>query len=116
MKAQTRRLTFRGCMCCTVPQLAAPRRRINPRRTHAGGGSPIAFAAAAPGGGPSTPPQSGSGSASASKPHRIDTHHHTAPPKFIDEMRALLQPPTIAWTIEKSLEDMDKAGVETSIT
>ena len=31
-------------------------------------------------------------------------------------MRALLQPPTIAWTIEKSLEDMDKAGVATSIT
>ena len=48
--------------------------------------------------------------------HRIDTHHHIAPPKFIDEMRALLQPPTLAWTIEKSIEDMDRAGVATSIT
>src|SRR5436305_6268980 len=48
--------------------------------------------------------------------HRIDTHHHIAPPKFVDEMRALLQPPTLAWSIEKSLEDMDKAGVATSIT
>ena len=48
--------------------------------------------------------------------HRIDTHHHIAPPKFMDEMRALLQAPTLAWSIEKSLEDMDKAGVATSIT
>ena len=49
-------------------------------------------------------------------PHRIDTHHHIAPPKFVEEMRALLQPPTLAWSIEKSLEDMDKAGVAASIT
>ena len=43
-------------------------------------------------------------------------HHHIAPPKFIEEMRELLQPPTLAWTVERSLEDMDKAGVATSIT
>ena len=48
--------------------------------------------------------------------HRIDTHHHIAPPKFVDEMRALLQPPTLAWSIERSIEDMDQAGVATSIT
>src|SRR5262249_5533579 len=73
------------------------------------------FAASAAGG-PASAAQMGSGTAAASKLHRIDTHHHIAPPKFIDEMRALLQPPTMAWTIEKSLEDMDKAGVATSIT
>src|SRR5207249_1456213 len=66
--------------------------------------------------GPIASPQSGSGTAAALKPHRIDTHHHIAPPKFVDEMRALLQPPTLAWTTEKSLEDMDRAGVATSIT
>ena len=119
MKQQTRRLSFRGCQCCVATPLASgsPRRRIDPHRVHAGGGAPRGglFAAAASAG-PAATAQSGSGTAAASKPHRIDTHHHIAPPKFIDEMRALLQPPTLAWTIEKSLEDMDKAGVATSIT
>jgi predicted TIM-barrel fold metal-dependent hydrolase len=48
--------------------------------------------------------------------HRIDIHHHIAPPKYIDEMRALLQPPTLAWTPARSVEDMDQAGVATAIT
>ena len=60
--------------------------------------------------------QSGASTASATKPHRIDIHHHVAPPKYIEEMRALLQPPTINWTPEKTLADMDEAGVATSIT
>jgi 6-methylsalicylate decarboxylase len=48
--------------------------------------------------------------------HRIDVHHHIAPPKFVAEMRELLQPPTLAWTPERSLEDMDQSGVATAIT
>jgi predicted TIM-barrel fold metal-dependent hydrolase len=52
----------------------------------------------------------------AAEPHRIDVHHHVAPPKYVEEMRRLLQPPTLAWTPEKSLADMDEAGVATSIT
>jgi predicted TIM-barrel fold metal-dependent hydrolase len=48
--------------------------------------------------------------------HRIDIHHHIAPPKYIEEMRALLQPPTLAWTPARSIEDMDQAGVATAIT
>src|SRR5258706_8591876 len=119
MTSQPRRLSLRGCQCCVATPLAAPaqRRWINPRRPHAGGGAPGGglFAAAA-GTGPASAAQMGSGTASATKPHRIDTHHHIAPPKFIDEMRALLQPPTLAWTIERSIEDMDRAGVATSIT
>jgi predicted TIM-barrel fold metal-dependent hydrolase len=31
-------------------------------------------------------------------------------------MRSQLQAPTLAWTVERSLEDMDKAGVATAIT
>src|SRR6266699_5616594 len=54
--------------------------------------------------------------ATAAKPHRIDVHHHIAPPRYIEEMKSLLQPPTLAWTPERSIEDMDKAGVATSIT
>jgi 6-methylsalicylate decarboxylase len=48
--------------------------------------------------------------------HRIDVHHHIAPPKFVAEMRELLQPPTLAWTPERSLADMDQSGVATAIT
>src|SRR5215470_10051776 len=117
MKQQTRRLRFRGCTCCVAAPALPPQRRALPLRSHAGGAasrSPL-FAADA-GTGPIASAQSGSGTAAAPKPHRIDTHHHIAPPKFVDEMRALLQPPTLAWTIEKSLEDMDRAGVATSIT
>ena len=51
----------------------------------------------------------------ASEPHRIDIHHHVAPPRYIAELKSLLQPPTINWTPEKSLADMDEAGVATSI-
>jgi predicted TIM-barrel fold metal-dependent hydrolase len=48
--------------------------------------------------------------------HRIDIHHHIAPPKYIEEMSAQLQPPTLAWTPARSIEDMDQAGVATAIT
>ena len=121
MKSQ--RLRFRGCSCCVAATPAAlpvtPRRRMNPRRIQTVSQAASNVAApliAAAAGSPAASAQSGAGTANASKPHRIDTHHHIAPPKFMDEMRALLQPPTLAWSIEKSLEDMDKAGVATSIT
>jgi predicted TIM-barrel fold metal-dependent hydrolase len=37
-------------------------------------------------------------------------------PGFVEELRALLQPPTLNWTPQRSIEDMDKAGVATAIT
>jgi predicted TIM-barrel fold metal-dependent hydrolase len=54
--------------------------------------------------------------ATIGKLHRIDVHHHIAPPEFVAEMRELLQPPTLAWTPERSLADMDQSGVATAIT
>ena len=111
-----RRLSFRGCVCCT-PLVASSQRRplASPRvRASAMSSGGRVLAAAAAGSVPSVGAQSGSSTASATKPHRIDVHHHVAPPKYIDEMRALLQPPTIAWTPEKTLADMDEAGVATS--
>jgi predicted TIM-barrel fold metal-dependent hydrolase len=50
------------------------------------------------------------------QPHRIDVHHHIVSPLFVEEMRARLQPPTLNWTPERSLEDMDRAAVATAIT
>ena len=49
-------------------------------------------------------------------PHRIDVHHHIVSPGFVAELRARLQPPTLNWTPERSIEDMDRAGVATAIT
>jgi predicted TIM-barrel fold metal-dependent hydrolase len=44
---------------------------------------------------------------------RIDVHHHVAPPKWLAHVlgRDLLQPATRNWSVEKSLEDMDRGGV-----
>jgi 6-methylsalicylate decarboxylase len=113
-----RRLSFRGCACCTRLAASPERRPLSAPRVRASavssGGRVVA--AAAPGSVPSVGGHGGSSTASAVKPYRIDIHHHVAPPKYIEEMRALLQPPTINWTPEKTLADMDEAGVATAIT
>jgi 6-methylsalicylate decarboxylase len=51
------------------------------------------------------------------KPFRIDVHHHFSSPGFIAEItgRKTGQVPLMRLTAEKSLEDMDKGGVATSI-
>ncbi|HEX9463959.1 MAG TPA: amidohydrolase family protein [Alphaproteobacteria bacterium] len=50
--------------------------------------------------------------------HRIDVHHHIVPPKWLDAVRKfkLDNPPLLNWTPAKTIEDMDKAGIATSIT
>ena len=50
---------------------------------------------------------------SAAKPHRIDIHHHFAPPAWVVEVkgRPLLQAANTTWTPAKSIEDMDRGGV-----
>jgi predicted TIM-barrel fold metal-dependent hydrolase len=52
------------------------------------------------------------------KPFRIDVHHHISPPSWLDAVKRakLDNPPMANWTPEKSLEDMDKAGVATAMT
>jgi predicted TIM-barrel fold metal-dependent hydrolase len=50
----------------------------------------------------------------------IDVHHHLMPPKYLEAARdAILKvsaiPQVVDWTIARSLEDMDKNGVRTSI-
>ena len=56
-------------------------------------------------------------SAMAGKPHRIDIHHHLMPPKYVAELPKYVtreNPPP--WSPAKSLDDMDKNGIATSIT
>src|SRR6202049_4265919 len=47
-----------------------------------------------------------------SKKFRIDAHHHFAPPTWVEAMKGnkLLQVANTTWTVEKSLEDMDRGG------
>jgi len=56
------------------------------------------------------------------KPSLIDTHHHFYPPEYQkawmdwEESRKLPHFPTqVAWTREKAIEEMDKAGIRTGI-
>jgi 6-methylsalicylate decarboxylase len=51
------------------------------------------------------------------KPHRIDVHHHIVAPAYLAAVKRakLDNPPMANWTVEKSLDDMDKAGTATSI-
>jgi 6-methylsalicylate decarboxylase len=48
---------------------------------------------------------------------RIDTHHHVFSPAYVAELTKANQAPPIVrnWSIAKTLDDMDKAGVATSI-
>jgi predicted TIM-barrel fold metal-dependent hydrolase len=51
-------------------------------------------------------------------PHRIDVHNHLTPPSYAAELgpRHLISAQVQNWTPAKDLEDMDQAGVATSIT
>jgi len=51
-------------------------------------------------------------------PHRIDVHHHVSPPTWLDAVKSIKRdtPPMANWSVQKSLEDMDKGGVATAIT
>ena len=47
----------------------------------------------------------------------IDVHHHIAPPTYTDVLvkKGLMPKPLIGWTVERTLEDMDRGGVRTAL-
>ena len=51
------------------------------------------------------------------KPFRIDVHHHLSPPTYVTASNdsGFGDPLMKNWTIEKSLADMDKAGIATAM-
>jgi 6-methylsalicylate decarboxylase len=51
------------------------------------------------------------------KPHRIDVHHHITPPAWLEAVRRLKKdnPPMANWSVQKSLDDMEKGGVAAAI-
>lgn len=46
---------------------------------------------------------------------RIDVHHHGSPPAWLNAVRGQIDPLATNWSVQKSLEDMDRAGVATSM-
>jgi predicted TIM-barrel fold metal-dependent hydrolase len=53
----------------------------------------------------------------SAKPHRIDVHHHHTPPPYLAAITARnISGPVRDWSPEKSLADMDRAGVATALT
>ncbi|HEX3549711.1 MAG TPA: amidohydrolase family protein [Candidatus Elarobacter sp.] len=53
--------------------------------------------------------------AAAQSAARIDVHHHPMPPRYRDALGAKITGPLTTWTPERSLADMDAAGVRTAI-
>ncbi len=75
--------------------------------------------AAALGAGLLLPRFSADGQSKAPAPPRIiDVHSHIAPPAYISEVRpkAAINPTLFEWTPARHIEEMDRAGVATSIT
>jgi predicted TIM-barrel fold metal-dependent hydrolase len=108
MAAHTTRKFFRSCTCCA--ELSTPAAAPVDRRAFMAGGL-AAFGAGLAG--TSAPRPVFAQGASTANPRRIDIHHHFSPPQWIAYVkgRQLLQPANVAWTPEKSIDDMDKGGV-----
>ena len=50
-------------------------------------------------------------------PYRIDVHHHLCPPDYLAAVsrHQPMVPVLAAWSLQKSLDDMEEAGVATAI-
>ena len=55
------------------------------------------------------------GGGAGGKPYRIDVHHHIAPPAYSAALKAMMRGHA-RWSVQASLEDMDKSGIATALT
>ncbi|WP_298257913.1 amidohydrolase family protein [Bradyrhizobium sp.] len=103
-----RRMLMRGCACGCGDTLSLTSRALSRRRFVAGA---AALAATGVGG------SRAFAQAANEKPYRVDVHHHLSPPSYIQAIVEdhLGSPPQIKWTPEKSLADMDAAGIQVSM-
>jgi len=100
------RWLYRGCACCDGSALSLSGAALNRRNFMTG----VAAMAAV---GVSKSQRAAARTAEGAKPYRIDVHHHLSPPTYIAASNAnnfgdLLMK---NWTPEKSLQDMERAGV-----
>jgi 6-methylsalicylate decarboxylase len=104
------RWSYRGCACCDGSTSILQGGTLS-RRNFMAGAAVIAATGLA--GSRNAVAQT----AATEKPYRIDVHHHLSPPTYIAASIAgnFGEPLMRNWTPEKSLEDMDKAGVAVSM-
>lgn len=96
-----KRSAFAGCACdCGIS-----------RRGFLAGGAAFAATAVLP---ESAPAQA---SPPPAAPFRIDMHHHLTPPDYVAGVgnRARVPKPALDWTLAKTIDDMDSAGVQTAM-
>jgi 6-methylsalicylate decarboxylase len=103
------RWSYRGCACCDNGTLLLRGEALSRRHFMRGMTGAAAMAAVGLG----KPQGAVAQTPVAAKPYRIDVHHHLSPPTYIaaSNVSNFGDPLMKNWTPEKSLEDMDKAGV-----
>jgi len=87
----------RSCACCP------------PRRRFLTGLAALGASALIPGA------EAASQAAARGNPRRIDIHHHILPPGYMSAIASRRLGSTVEWTPGKSIEDMDRNGIATSI-
>jgi 6-methylsalicylate decarboxylase len=102
MSQSTRRRLSAICNCCNQPFAATG---VSRRQFLAAGAAALAAT--------SLPPQV----FAQAKPHRIDVHHHVTPPSWLNAMDIIgrTNPPLANWSVQKTLDDMDKGAVATAM-
>jgi predicted TIM-barrel fold metal-dependent hydrolase len=105
MRKATGRNYLSGCVCCETP---------SPFTSTAVSRRGFLSGAAATGLAASTFTATPAPAQTPAKPRRIDVHHHVVPPVQREALTARGSRPT-PWSLQGTLEDMDKGGVATSI-
>src|ERR1700686_2265187 len=104
-----RRGFFPQCVCCEPASVFAEP-PVSRRNFLSGGTAATALGLA--GASVATPPAAAQAPA---KPRRIDVHHHIVPPVHAEALARHKSTSPTKWTVEMSLEDMDKAGIDTAV-
>jgi predicted TIM-barrel fold metal-dependent hydrolase len=118
MRQAGRRGFFSKCVCCEPAATSAG--PFASRRNFLSGAAATAlgFAGATVGPPPASaqaPAASAAPASAAVKPRRIDVHHHIVPPVHAQALASHKSTNPVKWTVDMSLEDMDKAGVDTAV-
>src|SRR5215813_5942620 len=95
---------------CQFAQDTTPPPMLSRRRLLSGGAATLAITAA--------PGAAFQALAQDARPHRIDVHHHVVPPTWLSAVTRIGKdnPPITNWSVQKTIEDMDKGGVATAMT
>ncbi|MEO7337056.1 MAG: amidohydrolase family protein [Caldimonas sp.] len=115
---ESARLAYRSaCGCGPGPEACAPsagRRRLLLGAAAAGATTLFGCAATPYASSSSTQPALPDVSAAAG---RVDVHHHLSPPGWVAELRTRgqLDPLIASWTPQRSLADMDRAGIASAV-